>query len=66
MDVISVDIFGACTVRDIFEICSLMKTKYRVNKFIQNNTPLTIGYDTLSTTTMLKFTYKDFQNTPKC
>ena len=60
---IQVDILGACTVRDTFEMCKTIQEKYKVNIFIQNNPPTTLGYDRLSSTTGISFCEDDFKNT---
>lgn len=44
---IDVDIFGACTIRDAFEFSPILKSKFKVNKFIQNNSILTLSGDSL-------------------
>lgn len=60
-----VDIFGACTVRDAFEISPILKNKYQVKKFIQNNSPLTLGYDPIDKLD-ITITKEHFSLTPLC
>ena len=62
---IPIDIFGACTIRDTFEISKLLKSKYHVNIFIQNNSPLTLGFTPLK---KLGITISniDFKNSSNC
>lgn len=65
MNKISVDVVGSCTVRDAFEISPLLKENFSVNKFIQNNSPLTLD-DTSLEANGIHITKDDFKNTHNC
>lgn len=62
---IDVDIFGACTIRDAFEFSPILKSKYQVKKFIQNNSLLTLDGGTLKSLG-ISIEREHFKNSPPC
>ncbi len=63
MDKINIDLWGSCTIRDVFEFHVPLKTKYNVSHFIQCNPPTVCGYSKLSETSGLHFGLSDFTKT---